>query len=348
MCGSTRRAPLDSGTLAPGDTRRSPASPEVARPPVPRATGEALVELRPRLLRHALVRRVPDQEVSEPERVLVGEGSRVPGGSALADERHRSTRRDRSLPRRHELRDALRSNTWPSTAARSSDARSSGPGGPAARQERRTVGGTGPGEVGDAVQWPSSRWRRPSSTSIANISSTNSGLPSAAAGDPPRTAMRSSPPARSAAQDGSHLRTAERREQDRGASACRLPRPAASRRSGLARQRRSIGASRAHSATWSTRSRKVSSPQWMSSKTRTSGSVARGLEEIDARPRSSPRRCVRHRRGRSPRATRARCGRARSARLRTRRELGAHGVLRRVVLGDRRPTRRTASPPASR
>ena len=146
-----------------------------------------------------------------------------------------------------------------------------------------------------AVQRPSSRTSTPSSISIDSISSTKSGLPSAASAILVATSVGELRRADEVLDQRRALVVGERLEQRRRRrSACRRPsRAARSSSSGRARQTSRIGASRAQSARCSTRSRNVGSPQWMSSKTRTSGWPARA-------PRTSARTAAK----RSPRPRR--------------------------------------------
>ena len=124
--------------------------------------------------------------------------------------------------------------------------------------------------------------------SIESISSTKSGLPSAASAIRSRPRRRAPPDRRGSRSAGAHS------SSERGSSstdvAFSLPPPQPGRTSsssGRARQTRRIGASRVESAMCSTRSRKVASPQWMSSKTRTRGWAARGPRRARA-PRCEP------------------------------------------------------------
>ena len=169
---------------------------------------------------------------------------------------------------------APRQNSFPTTAAASRICRSS-PGRPSSRaaSSARMVGGTAiPARSPSASHAPSARRSRPESTSIPTISSTNSGMPSAAAvirsrtstgsGVPPRRLPRSTSLACS--ESGSRWIVV----------ALRFPPAQSGRRSsssGRAMHSRSIGASRVHSTTWSRRSSSVGSAQWMSSTTTSSG-----------------------------------------------------------------------------
>ena len=120
---------------------------------------------------------------------------------------------------------------------------------------------------------PSSNRRSPSSISMPSISSTNSGLPSAASrirsraagGDvraPEQVVDQHARPRRPrAARAGSRWRSSSRRPSPGGARAARAAR----------RRAAGAAASRVQSARCSIRSRKVGSAQWMSSNTTTSG-----------------------------------------------------------------------------
>ena len=148
------------------------------------------------------------------------------------------------------------------------------------------------------------------SCTIASISSTNSGLPSAARADPlaqlgvelgrRRAGARSARPSRASSSGSS-----------RTVVAFSLPPPQPGRSSsssGRARHRSRIGASRDQSATCSTRSRNVGSAQWRSSKTTTSGRSRGGrLEEPPNRQRDLLGRGVARRRA-APRSPRSAAG----------------------------------------
>ena len=112
----------------------------------------------------------------------------------------------------------------------------------------------------------------PASRTSASISSTNSGLPSAAS----RILSRRSAPAPPRRPTSASLSAADS-GSSRTVAAFSLPPPQPGRRSsssGLAMHSRSRGASRDRSATCSTRSRNVCSAQWMSSKTQIGGRAA--------------------------------------------------------------------------
>ena len=127
-----------------------------------------------------------------------------------------------------------------------------------------------------------------SSPASASISSTKSGLPSATS--TMRCLVTSSSVPRASSSTNSVLSVSER-----GSSRIEVefsfppPQPGrTSRRSGRARQTSRIGAARIQSARCSIRSRNVGSPQWMSSKTSTSGArSANRLEERSQRTKLS-------------------------------------------------------------
>jgi hypothetical protein len=176
-------------------------------------------------------------------------------------------------------------NTWPSTAPRSSAARS-----PAGSWSSRAAssawidGGTAtsPGD----------------SSSIASICSTNSGLPSDEARMRPRRSASSPAPASRPSISSSVSIRLSGSSSTVVALSFPPPQPdRRSRRSGRARHRSMIGASRDQSATCSIRSRNVGSPHCTSSSTTTKGRevatdsksfrVATAMSSADAIP--SPR-----------------------------------------------------------
>ena len=86
--------------------------------------GESLVQLGPRCLRERVVRRVTDEQVAEPERVVSGEVRPVWANEFLANERAQPRRYSRLLG--GEGWTAPRWKTSPSIEPRSSTTRSSG------------------------------------------------------------------------------------------------------------------------------------------------------------------------------------------------------------------------------
>ena len=162
----------------------------------------------------------------------------------------------------------------------------------------------------------------PSSTSIRSVSSTNSGLPSASSRDPRPRAVGSSSsrPSRFLDQRRRSRAAVSGVERDqRRVRLRRSPSPGGRRAARAARGRASsTGAPRIQSARYSSRSRNVGSPHWMSSNTTTSGrSRAEVLEQLADRPerlldrRPSP--ASRPSSGREPLARRARRRRRRRA-----------------------------------
>ena len=158
-----------------------------------------------------------------------------------------------------------------------------------------------------ATQRPFSRCSAPSSMSIEIISSTNSGLPSAAAWMRANASASTAPPPSrpSTSCSDSCRRAARGRSPSR--CACRHPRPGrASRSSGRAMATSRIGASRDQSAMCSTRSSSVGSAQLRSSKTTTSGRSPRDrLEQVAYAPEALLGGARPSRRGPTSSATRA-------------------------------------------
>ena len=248
--------------------------------------GEALVQLGAGRLRERVVGGVADQQVTEAERVLAGQLRLVGPDQLLAHERG-EPRRDLRLARGRAPATAPRWKTCP----RPSRARAPPlvrvelvePRGEQRLDRRRN---------GDA--------RPADSRTSASISSTNSGLPSAAVAD--ALASFGSRPRRRAARDQLvGLGRVERLEQHRrrvqlAAAPARAaveqlrPRQAEEQDRRVARQ----------SAMCSTRSRNVGSAQWMSSKTTTSGRsaaaassslrTAQAISSADARCRLAEQR----------------------------------------------------------
>ena len=144
---------------------------------------------------------------------------------------------------------------------------------PRSRRARRPVADRGErrGEPGSSRAPRQSRRSRPSSSRSASISSTKSGFPPAASTIRSRAGSLEIG-AGKVVEKRRALGVGERLEANRRRVG--LPPPHCRRRSsnsGRATQTSRTGASLVQSVTWSTRSRNVGSPQWMSSKTMTSG-----------------------------------------------------------------------------
>ena len=83
------RARRAASTHARGDSRRSPPAPDAVARASLEPVGEAPVQVRPLRFRHGLVRRVADQQMAEPERVLAGDVGRSGRISSLRTRRSR-------------------------------------------------------------------------------------------------------------------------------------------------------------------------------------------------------------------------------------------------------------------
>ena len=218
--------------------------------------GETLVQLGSGGLRQRVVGCVSDQQVAEAERILAGKLRPVGTDELLAHQprqaRRHLSRRPGSAPA--PLRGG-RSGPRPSRTA--------------ARRARPVRAGRGGRRAAPGSSEERPPRRSPDSWRSATISSTKSGLPFGSLRMPVRRARCQLRGPRSAApsprvRDGSSSTVV----------AFTLPPPQPVRRSsssGRAMQSNRIGASRDRSATCSTRSRKVCSPQCRSSKTQTSG-----------------------------------------------------------------------------
>ena len=218
--------------------------------------GEALVQLGAGRLRQRVVGGVADQQVAEAERVVARELRRVGPDELLADERQPAAAAPAARLGRAPAT-APRWKTWPSTAPRSSTRARPGRAGRAAPP-------AAPGS--SAARRPR---RRPTRARAPASPRRRAGCPR-----PPRGS------ARAARDDAAELveqlaRSRRRRAARAGPSsrsACRRPSRAAVEQLRAAPCRAAGSARRGErSATCSTRSRNVSSPQWRSSKTQTSG-----------------------------------------------------------------------------
>ena len=171
-------------------------------------------------------------------------------------------------------RTASRWKVVPATDTRASSARSSsGSRSRRAASSAWMVGGTGRPPASPLSAQPScSRRRRPSSISMVSSSSANSGFPSQAS--PRRAAVSGGTAARLRRFATSSSVSSGPSASSRIEAAFSLPPPQPVRlssSSGRAMHTSAMGASRARSATCSTRSRKVGSAHWRSSSTTTSG-----------------------------------------------------------------------------
>ena len=190
--------------------------------------GEPLVQLGARRLRQRVVRGVADQQVAEAEGVVAGELARVGADELLADEREQPLRRP-AAPRARAPR--RRRGGRPCPRRRRARA-------PRARRARAGRGARRAAPGSSAARRPR---RRPSPATSASISSTNSGLPSAA------SRMRARRPAstrRELLDQLVRLRRARAARAGRSSrSACRRAQPARrSSSSGRAMQSSRIGA----------------------------------------------------------------------------------------------------------
>ena len=131
--------------------------------------GETLVQLGSQPLRHRLVRRVADEDVTEAEAVVAGETRAVGADELLAHEREQVRADRRPLRPGRSSVTAPRWNSRPSTEARSITERSSG-------SSRSMRAASSAWIVGGIVEPRRRRLRRASRASC----STKSGLPSAA------------------------------------------------------------------------------------------------------------------------------------------------------------------------
>ena len=219
--------------------------------------GEPLVEVRARRLRERVVRRVADEDVPEAERVVAGQLRALRPHELLAHEAEQTGTGPADRPARAPARPSRGT-----PAPRPRRAR-------APRVPHAATGRAAPTAAPGCSAAPSTSASGDAS-SIATISSTKSGLPSAAARmrsrRPGSTSPASSPSSGSLASRPSG--------SSRTVVACSLPPAQPGRRSsssGRAMHRSRIGASRDQSATCSTRSRNASSAQCRSSHTTTSG-----------------------------------------------------------------------------
>ena len=240
---------------------------ESARVPL-EPVGEALVQVGARCLRQRVVGGVADQEVAEAVGVVAGQRravrtDRAPCGRAPSRCASTVAGRRRRAPRRRRV------EHWPSTAPRSSTARSAAePVEPRREQrlDRRRHASTSP---------PSTRAQREHLLDEQRVALGRREDARA------RVARRRSAARACRAAPRTRVAAAARAAPS-SRSACRRPSRAARR---AARAARCTGAGSARRATVgevSTRSRNVGSAQWMSSKTTTSGRSLRGLLEQPA------------------------------------------------------------------
>ena len=247
---ASSRAWSSSGPSGPRETLRlfqvvpEISSSSTTRLPHLEPIAEALVQLGSGLLRQGVVRRVTDQLVPEPERVLAGTSVRS-GRMSSPDQPHQAPLPARRF-RGHRLRPAAMEDLA-LDAARSITARSSGRAGRAApraapgssraprcpRAARLATSATSPHEQRVAVGCRGSGSRSPHRCRRRPGARRSSRAPSASSGSSRTVVALSLPP----------------------------PQPGrSSRSSGRARQRTKIGASRPRSAMCSTRSRKWARP----------------------------------------------------------------------------------------